>query len=467
MAVASHTESAAPIGHHPVRTAIPRADERQPLHREVISIAARIFVDLLLRGVLAIVGVFDWLRGRRATHSSSRAAESGVAPGTRSNELAFGGNPRHLLIAGTFYNVGWYRSHILPLSACTALDRIIVVSEEPLFPVDKVVYCCPPRWAQRVFGRAALRLIWSFFMAWRHRCGVLMGYHLMPNALLCLTVARMLNRRAIYQMTGGPTQIKGGGYAGENSLLRLLRKPSAKREALMFSVVRKMDDVIVRGNDARAFLESNQLSRSTTFVPGSIDIERFSPTNSEPEFDLVAVGRLVPVKRVDRMLRIMVELVRVRPRTRLDLVGDGFLRPDLEKLTDALGLRDAVRFSGKQLDVAPFLKNARALLLTSEIEGLSIAMIEASACGLPCFAPRIGDLDMILRDDLDTGVFIDPDQPRVAAESIAECLNDAQRLREMSAAARRHASEMCSVAAVATTWNRLLTPANRNTDRAQ
>ncbi|MGE3182085.1 MAG: glycosyltransferase, partial [Phycisphaerae bacterium] len=349
-------------------------------------------------------------------------------------------------------------SHFNPLSRCTALDKIVVVGDEPLEPLPKFVYNCPPKWLQRLISRPFARLVWTWRVTGKHDAGLLMGYHIMPNSLICLFVAALRNRKAIYQMTGGPTQIIGGGYNGENSILRRLGRPSARRQRWMIRTAKAFDAIIVRGNRALDYVNEHELSEFCRIIPGGADVQAFSdiPPPEEREFDLIVVGRLVPVKRVDRAIRIFAALAKPNTHFKMLIVGDGPLRTELEALAESHGVRARISFVGQRHDVESQLIRARLFLLTSEIEGLSIAMIEAMAAGLPPMVPKIGDLAYLLIDE-QTGVFINPDDPEDAARRIASILTDPARLAMLGNAARQIAFQRCDYGSIANDWDKIFT----------
>lgn len=368
---------------------------------------------------------------------------------------------QRLLLTGTFYNVGWFRSHVTPLARCRGLGEVIVVSDQALPAVLGVRVLAPPRWLARVCGVALARGLCVLHHALRERPDILMGYHIMPNALMCLAAGRLAGARVFYQMTGGPTQVLGGGHRGENALLRRLTWSSRTLEALAFHAVRQFDAVIVRGSKAAGFLKQHGLARSCLIIPGSVDCERFAPgPPGSKGYDLICVARLVPVKRYERLLPIVAALHARGCRARLALVGDGPLEPALRAQAQALGIAEQVAFLGQRDDVPALLARSRAFVLTSDIEGLSIAMMEALAAGLPAFAPRIGDLGELLLHGTN-GLFIDPDRPDEAAAQIAEVLDDPARLAALGQAARETAQQRVSLEAVVQLWEAALNVADR------
>lgn len=96
------------------------------------------------------------------------------------------------------------------------------------------------------------------------------------------------------------------------------------------------------------------------------------------------VGSFKPVKNHAFLVEIAAEVVRREPRARFLLVGDGPLRPDIERRVQAAGLSDYVVFAGLRGDVPRLLRGALdVFLLPSLYEGLPVAGLEAQAAGLP------------------------------------------------------------------------------------
>ncbi|MBK8270982.1 MAG: glycosyltransferase [Planctomycetes bacterium] len=278
------------------------------------------------------------------------------------------GRPIDIVIIGTFYNDGWFQSHVKPLIECRNIGRIHIVTDQPLAQHDKVCYHCPSRTTRKGLGRTIARLLVLIRLARKQRLALLMGYHIMPNALMALVIARWFWLRAAYQMTGGPIQLIGGGVGSENRLLRRQAVSSRLREALMFAIVRRFDSIIVRGESSRRFIREVAPNVQCDIIPGSIDTDKFNESPADKTYDTIAVGRLVDVKRYDRMLNILAEFKQHRPSFRAAIVGDGPLSARLRVQSITLGIDANVDFLGQRNDVPELLTSARLFLLTSENE---------------------------------------------------------------------------------------------------
>jgi glycosyltransferase involved in cell wall biosynthesis len=106
------------------------------------------------------------------------------------------------------------------------------------------------------------------------------------------------------------------------------------------------------------------------------------------------VGRLVPVKGLDVLLDACAELARSGGRFRLCLVGDGPLRGSLEQRAGRLGLGGKVQFCGPRPhgQLPDWFRAADLFVLPSRSEGLPSVLLEATACGTPFVASRVGGI---------------------------------------------------------------------------
>lgn len=99
---------------------------------------------------------------------------------------------------------------------------------------------------------------------------------------------------------------------------------------------------------------------------------------------VVHVGRLAPQKNHAFLLEAFAELLRLEPRARLLLVGEGELGGEVRSRVAGLGLGDSVRLLGVRPDVPRILSAADVLALPSLYEGMPNVVVEAQAAGLPC-----------------------------------------------------------------------------------
>jgi glycosyltransferase involved in cell wall biosynthesis len=397
-------------------------------------LVARGVVFFLYAGTLAVVAAARALRGLRPSRP---------------------GRPVRVLLTGTFYNRGWLRAHARPIAAASRVESLAVVTDFPLDPLAKTKYACPPPWLQRVLTRAPARLLEVGLTAWRTDADVLIGYHIMPNALICLLVAALLGRRAVYQMTGGPAQVVGGGAESENVLQSRIGKGSALLEGLLLRLVARFDAVVVRGGRAEEFLARRGLGGRVTVIPAGIDLQDFRPHGGERPYDLIFVGRLNLVKGCDLLQDTLIALARRRPATRTVVLGDGPLRDEMAAAFAEAGVAAGIEMPGRRDDVHEWLRRSKVFILTSPDEGLSIALLEAMCAGAVPVVSAVGELGDVVRDG-QTGFLVPTRRPDDYVERVIEVLADDARRQELACRAREMASSYAGQEAVSARWDALV-----------
>ncbi len=108
------------------------------------------------------------------------------------------------------------------------------------------------------------------------------------------------------------------------------------------------------------------------------------------------VGRLIPVKNHPLFLQAALRLRQRHPSARFVIVGDGYLRAQLESQTRELGLDDVVLFTGWQKDTAPIYSDLDVAVISSLSEGTPVPVIEALAAACPVVATAVGGLPDLL-----------------------------------------------------------------------
>jgi glycosyltransferase involved in cell wall biosynthesis len=162
----------------------------------------------------------------------------------------------------------------------------------------------------------------------------------------------------------------------------------------------------------RGILEVAPRAR-TSVVPNVVDTDLFHPGGEPEPGRLLAVGLFYEAKGFDILLKALPDV----PGARLDLVGDGELRPELE--LRARGL--PVTFHGRlpKPAVSELMRRAQLLVLPSRFETSAVVGLEALASGLPVVGTRVGAIPELLDDD-GTGELAEPGR---LAEAIRRALD--------------------------------------------
>jgi L-malate glycosyltransferase len=158
---------------------------------------------------------------------------------------------------------------------------------------------------------------------------------------------------------------------------------------------------------------------------------------------VIHISNFRPVKRVDVAIEIF-HRIRRKVRARFVLVGDGPVRPEVEKRVEAYGLDEDVLFAGAQGDPVEWLSIADLFLLPSIEESFGLAALEAMACEVPVVASKVGGLPEIIKDGV-TGFVRPPDDVDGMAERGVALLTDpALRAGITRRAAEMVRTEYCS-----------------------
>lgn len=172
---------------------------------------------------------------------------------------------------------------------------------------------------------------------------------------------------------------------------------------------------------------------------------------AEDDTVIVCVANLHPNKGHRDLLEAFRALSPEHQGLRLILVGDGTERTHLEDQAARLGIADKVRFLGKRDDVPELLAASDIFVLPTFFEGLSNALLEAMASGLPCVATDIPENRQLITDGLN-GILFPPRNPSALARQVSSLLREKGLRVRLGSEARKFVQEHYSLQHVATLW---------------
>jgi glycosyltransferase involved in cell wall biosynthesis len=162
------------------------------------------------------------------------------------------------------------------------------------------------------------------------------------------------------------------------------------------------------------------------------------------------VANIRPVKGIDVLVRAAAHVCREFPEA-VFLIAGSVLVPEtyteLQTLVESLGLKNNIRFLGKQSNPYPILQTSDVFCLPSRNEGFSNALIEAMGCGLPCVATRVGGNAEALAEGTN-GYLVESEDAEALADRILRLLRDPQMRLRMGQAARQTVEERFSIQAM-------------------
>lgn len=192
-------------------------------------------------------------------------------------------------------------------------------------------------------------------------------------------------------------------------------------------------------------------------IPNGIDIASFRPAESPASLRqrlglppgapmIVSVANLRRVKGQDVLLQAAASLEEMQPPPHFLLAGaplDVEFVAELRQLAAHPKLAGRVHFLGPVKDVASLLAAARVFALPSRSEGMSTALLEAMAAGLPAVATAAGGNPEVVQDG-ETGWLVPPEDPKAMAARLKDLLEEPERAAAMGKRARALVEERFS-----------------------
>ena len=152
------------------------------------------------------------------------------------------------------------------------------------------------------------------------------------------------------------------------------------------------------------------------------------------------VGHLDGYKGHRYLLQAMCHVRQVEPKACLVIVGEGRLRTDLEAEATALGLRDAVCFTGFRADVLALIRGFEIFVFPSTLEALGTSVLDAMALRKPVVATRAGGIPESVQHGI-TGLLVPPGDAHAVAEALCTLLRQPGCGRAFGEAGRRRVEQ--------------------------
>lgn len=238
------------------------------------------------------------------------------------------------------------------------------------------------------------------------------------------------------------------GYFGpvRSTVYRVLERAAARSSDCLIGVSQATVDDLVR----------LRVSPHSAFrvVPLGLDLAPFlglsdsEGSNLRSQLDLgddllaTFVGRLVPIKRVDLLIKAVAHARSRGAPLRLAVVGDGPLRVPLERLADELGVGPFVSFLGYRRDMTSVAAATDIGVLASDNEGTPVSLIELAAAGRPVVATDVGGVAEVVTPD--TGLLVAPGDAAGVGNAVARLVASPADRARMGRSGREHVASRFS-----------------------
>ncbi len=188
---------------------------------------------------------------------------------------------------------------------------------------------------------------------------------------------------------------------------------------------------------------AKRLGRQAITIYNAVDINRFKSHNKDrliirrengiPDdaFVLGSVGRLSRQKGYDILLDAAVEIIQTIKSAYIVIIGEGEDAEILKQKAFDLQIENRVLFTGPRPDVEQLLSTMDLFICSSRWEGLSTAVLESMAAGIPIIATDIPGNRELLQHGI-SAWFVPSEDPNALANGVIECYQNQQRSKEFA-----------------------------------
>jgi glycosyltransferase involved in cell wall biosynthesis len=325
-------------------------------------------------------------------------------------------------------------NYLRPIARHPLVSRVWIVRSAPIRygELPKAEYVLTP-------GPSRLRRFWQMrnaclHLARRAELRAFVSFNPIPYGLISCLAARRYGRKIHFGFIGSDWNLRARSLWG----------------GPLLPVLRRGDFITVTGAGMKEQVLQNGFDPARVAVlPNCVDTDRFPVGEpAKAKYDCVFVGRLIPLKQVDVILRAWAAVAARRPQARLCVVGDGPLRGELEALAARLGIAGSVDFTGAVPDAAPYLAAARTVVIASTHEGLPFAILEGVCCGLVPVSTPVGAIPELLSDG-QNALLVPVGDPQALSVAIRRLMEEPglyDRLRSSALALRGRVSHDAATA---------------------
>ena len=307
-----------------------------------------------------------------------------------------------------------------------------VIGRVPVFRNFTLWHLFDVRGLRKFSGYLYMATLWWYL--WRQRKQYdLIHVHLLSYAAWPAVLAgRWFGKKTIIKIANSGTQ---------SDLLRMRRDDLVPGQRFMLPLTLQADRLVAISREISGELRAAGVpANRIVHIPNGVVVPS-APLRRPAvpgEAALIFVGRLEASKGVTTLLPAFAQARAARPTLawRLWMAGTGTLRADLERLAHSLDIEGCMQFLGTVADVERYLGQADIFVLPSLAEGLSNALLEAMAAGLPSIATRVGGTPELIQEG-ETGLLVAPEDTAALAAAMVRLADDPALRQSLGQRARR------------------------------
>jgi len=213
----------------------------------------------------------------------------------------------------------------------------------------------------------------------------------------------------------------------------LNRSRNFRRKLVNFLLFRKVNRIIpVARSVKKDVLKSNWFlsAKKLSVLENSINYKRFADVAVSKQeakqmlgmpadtFIFGTIGRIAPTKGLPYLIEAFSKVKEQIPSAHLVLLGDGRLKPELEKLVAEMPCCNSIHFLGYRTNIEALLRGLDVFVLSSVAEGMPRVILEAMAAGTPCIATAVGGIPEIFNNDENAGFLVQPKDSDALAQAM-------------------------------------------------
>lgn len=212
----------------------------------------------------------------------------------------------------------------------------------------------------------------------------------------------------------------------------------------------KADTIVFQTEQVQSYYPINQKQKSIV-IPNPVSTKASKFTGKRDK-KIVAIGRLLPQKNFEMLLNAFHIFHESHKDYILEIYGEGIEKDKLSKLAHDLKISEYVKFKGFVPNIEEEIKNAMIYASSSNYEGISNAMLEALALGIPavCTDCPVGGAAMVIKNR-ENGILVPVNDYIAMAKSFNELADNSDLLESISKKAKE-VSEIYSIENIGRMW---------------
>lgn len=205
------------------------------------------------------------------------------------------------------------------------------------------------------------------------------------------------------------------------------------KNRLSLSLYNMADGIVFQTEEAKQFF-NKRIQKKGIIIPNAINPIFYDLRKKTKRKNvLVSVGRLTKQKNYPMLINAFSIVSKRYKDYTLEIFGDGVLKQELQNLIDSLDLKNKILLRGNVKNIKDEIYNARLFILSSDYEGLSNALMESLALGIPTISTDSdgGGAKMLIKDGIN-GILVPKDDYRYLATKISDLLDDENLSNKLS-----------------------------------